>query len=263
MPRRDPQINTHQPPRHRLPVLLPPPATSFLHHRIHQLRRRSRQQPIGHGPRAAEPGNGSHSCAATGPDPSLGLAHFPHTGHPWPGQQWQSNPRGLARTPASEPKSSPPTGPAGDARQPWNPRADQSAGVPYMNPRPLDPQNVGLGALAGQRIRAARHDVQPCAGWLAARMACGPQVVPAIERTYAMLAVVVWAEGAVPPGARVASLLSDAQTMVKDAILDEPATGGDSDYGQSGRCSRAAGSRRRVDRRAGAAEGRASDSVCR
>jgi len=24
------------------------------------------------------------------------LGHFPHPGHPWPGQQWQSNPRGPA-----------------------------------------------------------------------------------------------------------------------------------------------------------------------
>jgi len=43
------------------------------------------------------------------------LGHFPHPGHPWPGQQWQSNPRGPGITPASEPSSSPPTGLTGDA----------------------------------------------------------------------------------------------------------------------------------------------------
>jgi hypothetical protein len=75
---------------------------------------------------AQEPGNGSHSCAATGPGPSAGLAHFPDTGHPWPGQQWQSNPRGKAARPSSEPKSSPPTGPAGDAHATLEPRADQA-----------------------------------------------------------------------------------------------------------------------------------------
>jgi hypothetical protein len=30
------------------------------------------QQTIGHGPRVQEPGNGSHSCAANGPDPQRG-----------------------------------------------------------------------------------------------------------------------------------------------------------------------------------------------
>jgi hypothetical protein len=64
------------------------------------------------------------SCNRT--RPVARLVHFPHAGHPWPGQQWQSDPRGLARKPASEPKSSPPTGPAGDAMQPWNPCADQA-----------------------------------------------------------------------------------------------------------------------------------------
>ncbi len=32
-------------------------------------------------------------CNRTTP---CGLVHFPHAGHPWPGQQWQSNPRGPA-----------------------------------------------------------------------------------------------------------------------------------------------------------------------
>jgi len=49
-------------------------------------------------------------------------------------QQWQSNPRGPARTPASEPKSSPPTGPAGDAHATLEPPRRSSAGAPYMNP---------------------------------------------------------------------------------------------------------------------------------
>jgi hypothetical protein len=81
---------------------------------LNRLRLHSRQQPNGHGPTVQEPGNGSHSCAATGPCPSE-LGHFPHPGHPWPGQQWQSNPRGPGYHPASEPSSSPPTRPAGDA----------------------------------------------------------------------------------------------------------------------------------------------------
>jgi hypothetical protein len=42
-----------------------------------------------------------------------GLAHFPHAGHPWPGQQWQSDPRGPS---SHRPQNlSAPTGPAGDA----------------------------------------------------------------------------------------------------------------------------------------------------
>src|ERR1017187_9565081 len=128
----------------------------------------------------------------------------------------------------------------------WSGRRD-------LNPRPLDPQNAGLGVLPLGGIRAARHDVLPHAGWLAARMACGPQVAPGIGERRAMLAVVVSAQGAVLSGARAAPSLGAAQTMLKDAILDRQATGGDSDHGQSGRCGRAAGSRPRVDRRAGTA----------
>jgi|SRR6266567_3866146 len=56
-----------------------------------------------------------------------GLARFPDAGHPWPGQQWQSNPsaRPGGEPPASEPTSSPPTGPAGDAHATLEPRDDQ------------------------------------------------------------------------------------------------------------------------------------------
>ena len=50
-----------------------------------------------------------------------GPAHFPHPGHPWPGQQWQSVVRGFP----SERYSTPPTGPAGMLMQPWNPGTDQ------------------------------------------------------------------------------------------------------------------------------------------
>src|SRR6202050_2673567 len=35
---------------------------------------------------AAEASRGSHSCAVTGPGLG-GPAHFPHPGHPWPGQE--------------------------------------------------------------------------------------------------------------------------------------------------------------------------------
>jgi hypothetical protein len=37
----------------------------------------------GHGPKVRASDDGTHSCAATGPDPA-GSGHFPHPGHPWP-----------------------------------------------------------------------------------------------------------------------------------------------------------------------------------
>jgi hypothetical protein len=69
----DPQVNPGQP---RMPWL----ATVRFHkhftvHRrpTHQLRHAQRGgHPISHGPRPQEPGNGSHSCAATGPGPDPG-----------------------------------------------------------------------------------------------------------------------------------------------------------------------------------------------
>jgi len=48
--------------------------------------------------RAATASRGSHSCAATGPGLG-GPAHFPHPGHPRPGQEWQSEPRGKTAGP--------------------------------------------------------------------------------------------------------------------------------------------------------------------
>jgi len=48
----------------------------------------------GHGPKELASGDGSHSCAATGPDLG-GSGHFPHPGHPWPGRRWQSDQRGV------------------------------------------------------------------------------------------------------------------------------------------------------------------------
>jgi uncharacterized protein (DUF2267 family) len=106
-------------PEHRMPA-------AGEEHRD-QLRLRSRQQPNGHGPRAAEPGNGSDSCAATGPDPQPGAGPLPsyESSVARPEVAIKSARPGII-TPASEPKSSPPTGPAGDAMQPWNPRADQA-----------------------------------------------------------------------------------------------------------------------------------------
>ncbi len=52
-------------------------------------------------PSATVPGRRSPATApihVLQPDQALstGLAHFPDAGHPWPGQQWQSNPRGPA-----------------------------------------------------------------------------------------------------------------------------------------------------------------------
>ena len=47
-------------------------------------------RPRSHGARAQQ--RLPFMCC-NGPMPSE-LGHFPHPGHPWPGQQWQSNPRG-------------------------------------------------------------------------------------------------------------------------------------------------------------------------
>ena len=99
----------------------------------------------GHGPRAQEPSNSSHSCAATGPDPSPG----------WPtslmqvirGQASSGNQiRETRCKPASEPTRRHLPDQPGMLMQPWNPRADQAPELPYMNPRPLRPE---LAALLG------------------------------------------------------------------------------------------------------------------
>ena len=53
--------------------------------------------------------------------PRSGLVHFPHAGHPWPGQQWQSNPRGPAPGwPQNLTRRHLPDQP-GMLMQPWNP----------------------------------------------------------------------------------------------------------------------------------------------
>src|SRR5439155_22396526 len=79
----------------------------------------------GHGPRRKSPATAPTHVLQ--PDQAhSGLVHFPDAGHPWPGQQWQSNPRGKTITSSSEPKSSPPTGPAGDAHATLEPRDDQA-----------------------------------------------------------------------------------------------------------------------------------------
>jgi len=51
-----------------------------------------------------------------------GLVHSPDAGHPWPGQQWQSNPRGPAenRRPQNQHRRHLPDQP-GMLMQPWNP----------------------------------------------------------------------------------------------------------------------------------------------
>ncbi len=79
---------------------------------------------------AATASRGSHSCAATG----LGLqgpAHFPHPGHPWPGQGWQSEQRGKATQALPQSGFRRPPGPAGDDHAtPWDPSPAVEARVP-------------------------------------------------------------------------------------------------------------------------------------
>jgi hypothetical protein len=75
--------------------------------------------------------DGTHSCAATGPDPA-GSGHFPHPGHPWPakgGNQTNEAQRtsaylrgGLNATP----------GTSRDAHATLGPRRRSSTAVPYM-----------------------------------------------------------------------------------------------------------------------------------
>jgi hypothetical protein len=111
--RRDAQIDAHQPSQPWSPsagsVLEPQPR-----------RLRSDGDAHGDGSQGGEPDNGSHSCAATRPDLKAS-AHFPHPGHPWPGQRRQSSGRGSP----SDKHSSPPTGPAGMLTQPWNPASGE------------------------------------------------------------------------------------------------------------------------------------------
>ena len=113
MPRRDPQVNPDQAPRPGCPSLLFHRYLSS-HRRKHQLRRHSRQQPIGHGPRAQSP--------ATAPIHVLQPAQAPIRAGPLPSCGSSVARPAVAiksarpgKTPASEPTSSPPTGPAGDA----------------------------------------------------------------------------------------------------------------------------------------------------
>ena len=112
--------------RVRPPVLLLHPPPLPLHRRTSQLRRHSRQQPIGHGPRSAGARQRLPLMCCNRTRPRSGLVHFPHAGHPWPGQQWQSNPRGPApRRPQNLRRRHLPDQP-GMLMQPWNPRADQA-----------------------------------------------------------------------------------------------------------------------------------------
>ena len=95
-----------------------------------------RRTASGHGPKeTTRPTDGSHSCAANGPDLD-GPTHFPHPGHPWPGQRWQSDQRDPAsQRPPQSRYSTPPTGPAGMLMQPWNHRARSSTGGSLHEPR--------------------------------------------------------------------------------------------------------------------------------
>jgi hypothetical protein len=90
---------------------------------------------------ATVPGRKSPATAPTHvlqPDQARsGLVHFAHAGHPWPGQQWQLNPRDRHDT-GLRTYASPPTGPAGDAMRPWNPCAEESAG--QSRPTPINPR---------------------------------------------------------------------------------------------------------------------------
>jgi hypothetical protein len=83
------------------------------------------------------------------------LGHFPHAGHTWPGQQWQSNPR-VPVSPASEPSSSPPTELARDAHATLEPSADQAPQLLYMNLRPLGLSPVGSVNRSQRRVRQDR-----------------------------------------------------------------------------------------------------------
>jgi hypothetical protein len=136
--RRDTQIDAYQPAQ-RISSL----KTSS------SLRRSSRRQHHQPWSQGGEPDNGSHSCAATGPDLG-GSAHFPHSGHPWPGQRRRSVGRGSP----SDPHSSPPTGPSRDAHVTPGPLGRSSTGVPLHAPRWRAPSRSG-----SRQICRSRH---PC-----------------------------------------------------------------------------------------------------
>ena len=65
-----------------------------------------------------------------------GPGHFPHPGHPWPGQRWQSDLRGEGTVPSLRAAFVATPGPAGMLMQPRNRRSvvDPPPGVPYMRP---------------------------------------------------------------------------------------------------------------------------------
>src|ERR1700733_12857410 len=120
MPRRYTQVNPHQPPRHqhRLPVLL-----------LHQPPHSCITGPISSGcapgsnPTATVPGRQSPATAPThvlqpGQTPA-GAGPLPSYGSSVARPAVAIKSARPGTTPASEPKSSPPTGPAGDAMQPW------------------------------------------------------------------------------------------------------------------------------------------------
>jgi hypothetical protein len=62
-----------------------------------------------------------------------GSGHFPHPGHPWPGQRWQSGVRGSAHAPSLEPLSTPPRT-SRDAHATLGPWCGSSTAVPLHEP---------------------------------------------------------------------------------------------------------------------------------
>jgi hypothetical protein len=76
--------------------------------------------------------DGSHSCAAIGPD-LVGSGHFPHRGHPWPAKGGnQKHEAWRMRGPQNRTQRHP--GTSRDAYATLGPRCGSSTGVPYMNP---------------------------------------------------------------------------------------------------------------------------------
>jgi hypothetical protein len=82
-------------------------------------------------PKRAASDDGTHSCAATGPNPA-GSGHFPHPGHPWPAKGGnQTNEARRARAfPRGRLNATP--GTSRDAHATLGPWCRSSTAVPYM-----------------------------------------------------------------------------------------------------------------------------------
>ena len=85
----------------------------------------------GHGPKGAVSDDGTHSCAATGPD-LAGSGHFPHPGHPWPAKGGNQTNEARRTSAYLRGRLNATPGTSRDAHATLGPWCRSSTAVPYM-----------------------------------------------------------------------------------------------------------------------------------